>query len=150
MHNVVENLQRQTTELLDVLALFPERSRQIAPEGEWSAAYIIHHLADGELHFASRYLHTLGSDNPRLVYFEEERYPTALHYEKRSIAKSLAAIAGLRALVVDVLTLVEDGAWERVTTGEDGQVFTLAAMVEKAQEHMSAHIEQLRSLHAQL
>ncbi|MFM6841524.1 MAG: DinB family protein [Candidatus Planktophila sp.] len=150
MHSAMESFQRQTTELLDVLALFPERSRQIAPEGEWSAAYIIHHLADGELHFASRYLHTLGSDNPRLVYFEEERYPTALHYEKRSIAKSLAAIAGLRAVVVDVLTLVEDEAWERITTGDDGQEFTLAAMVEKAHEHMKAHIEQLRSLHAQL
>ncbi len=75
MHKALENFQQHTTDFLDALALFPERSRTIAPEGEWSAAYIVHHLSDGETNFAGRFLLTLGADNPHLVLFNEEWYP---------------------------------------------------------------------------
>jgi hypothetical protein len=147
MNKVLESFQKNTADFLDALALFPDRSRTIAPEGEWSAAYIVHHVADGELHFAARYLHTLGSDNPTMIYFEEERYPAALHYEKRSVSKSLASIAGIRAMVFEVLSHVDENAWTRTTTTEDGASFTLAQLVEKAGSHLVSHTEQLKALH---
>ena len=150
MSKVLENFQKQTSDFLDALALFPDRSRTIAPEGEWSAAFIVHHVADGELHFAARYLHTLGSDNPTMVYFDEDRYPEALHYEQRSIVKSLASIAGIRAMIFEVLSNVDESAWSRKTTSEDGKTFTLAELVEKASGHLVSHTEQLKSLHAQI
>jgi len=148
MHSAIENFQKRSAELLDAIALFPERSRSIAVEGEWSAAFVIHHVADGELHFAARYLHTLGSDNPTMVYFEEERYPTALHYSERTVAKSLASIAGIRAMVHEVLSTVGEDAWARTTTTPDGKVFTLEQLVRTADDHLSSHIKQLRELHA--
>ena len=147
MSKVLENFQKNTTDFLDALALFPDRARTIAPEGEWSAAFIVHHVADGELHFAARYLHTLGSDNPTMVYFEEERYPAALHYDQRSISKSLASIAGIRAMIYEVLSTVDESAWSRTTTTEDGASFTLAQLVEKASSHLVGHTEQLKALH---
>jgi hypothetical protein len=150
MNMALENFQKNTADFLDALALFPDRSRTIAPDGEWSAAFIVHHVADGELHFAARYLHTLGSDNPTMIYFEEERYPTALHYDQRSIAKSLASIAGIRAMVFEVLSTVDETAWSRTTTSQDGVVFTLTQLVEKASTHLVSHTEQLKSLHAQI
>lgn len=150
MSKALDSFQKNTSDFLDALALFPDRARAIAPEGEWSAAFIVHHVADGELHFAARYLHTLGSDNPMMVYFEEERYPEALHYEKRSISKSLASIAGIRAMIYEVLSTVEENAWSRTTTSQDGVTFTLAELVEKANGHLVSHTEQLRALHTQL
>lgn len=150
MNKALENFQKNTADFLDALALFPDRARTIAPEGEWSAAFIIHHVADGELHFAARYLHTLGSDNPTMIYFEEERYPSALHYDQRSISKSLASIAGIRAMVHEVLSQVDEGAWSRITTSQDGETFTLAQLVEKANCHLISHTEQLKALHAQI
>jgi hypothetical protein len=150
MNKALESFPKNTTDFLDAIALFPDRSRTLAPEGEWSAAFIVHHVADGELHFASRYLHTLGSDNPTLVYFEEERYPEALHYEKRSIAKSLASIAGIRAMIFEVLSTIDESAWSRTTTGEDGNTFTLAQLIEKANDHLVSHTEQLKALHAHI
>lgn len=150
MNKALDNFSKQTADFLDALALFPDRSRTIAPEGEWSAAYIVHHVADGELHFAARYLHILGSDNPTMVYFDEDRYPEALHYEKRSISKSLASIAGIRAMILEVLSHVDESAWSRQTTSEDGKSFTLAELVEKASGHLFSHTEQLKALHAQI
>jgi len=150
MNKALDSFQKNTSDFLDALALFPDRSRTIAPEGEWSAAYIVHHVADGELHFAARYLHILGSDNPTMVYFDEDRYPDALHYEKRSISKSLASIAGIRAMILEVLSHVDESAWSRQTTSEDGKSFTLAELVEKASGHLLSHTEQLKALHAQI
>lgn len=150
MNKALDNFSKQTADFLDALALFPDRSRTIAPEGEWSAAYIVHHVADGELHFAARYLHILGSDNPTMVYFDEDRYPEALHYEKRSISKSLASIAGIRAMILEVLSHLDESAWSRQTTSEDGKSFTLAELVEKASSHLLSHTEQLKALHAQI
>lgn len=150
MNKALEGFSQKTADFLDALALFPDRARTIAPEGEWSAAYIVHHVADGELHFAARYLHTLGSDNPTMVYFQEERYPEALHYEQRSIAKSLASIAGIRAMIFEVLSTVDEGAWSRTTTSEDGASYTLIELVEKAGSHLVSHTEQLRALHLQI
>lgn len=150
MNEILNSFQKNTADFLDALALFPDRSRTIAPEGEWSAAFIVHHVADGELHFAARYLHTLGSDNPTMVYFDEDRYPEALHYEQRSIVKSLASIAGIRAMIFEVLSNVDESAWSRKTTSEDGKTFTLAELVEKASGHLVSHTEQLKALHAQI
>lgn len=150
MNELLNSFQKNTADFLDALALFPDRARAIAPEGEWSAAYIVHHVADGELHFAARYLHTLGSDNPTMIYFEEERYPDALHYEKRSISKSLASIAGIRAMIYEVLSTVDESAWSRTTTSEDGTTFTLGELVEKANGHLVSHTEQLKALHAHI
>jgi hypothetical protein len=150
MNELINSFQKNTADFLDALALFPDRARTIAPEGEWSAAFIVHHVADGELHFAARYLHTLGSDNPTMIYFEEERYPSALHYDQRSISKSLASIAGIRAMVHEVLSQVDEGAWSRITTSQDGNSFTLAQLVEKANSHLISHTEQLKALHSQI
>jgi hypothetical protein len=150
MSHAIENFQKRTSEFLDAVALFPDRLRNSAPEGEWSAAYIVHHVSDAELHFAARYLSTLASDNPTMVYFDEELYPDALRYEKRNITKSLASISGLRAMVLDVLSHIDESALQRTTTAEDGATFTLAELLEKADSHMAAHTEQLKELHAKV
>ena len=150
MNSVLNTFQQRTSEFLDAVALFSDRNREIAPEGEWSAAFIIHHVADAELHFAARYWHILGSDNPVMPYFDEDNYPAALSYQKRSVVKSLASIAGVRSMVLDVLTDAPDSAWMRVTTAPDEVVFSLEDLLTKADSHMKAHTEQLTALKAQI
>lgn len=150
MSQAIENFQGRTTAFLDALALIPDRLRSTAPEGEWSAAYIVHHVSDAELHFAARYLATLASVNPTMVYFDEELYPDALKYEKRNITKSLASISGVRAMVSDVLSEIDESALERITTSEDGKARTLGELLGMADDHMAAHTQQLIDLAASL
>ena len=150
MHQALENFQQHTTDFLDALALFPERSRTIAPAGEWSAAYIVHHISDGETHFAGRFLLTLGADNPPLTLFNEEWYPEVLHYEKRTVNKSLAAIVGIRTMIFETLSLIDDDKWARTMQREDGSLATLADLVVQGDGHLTGHIDQLRKLAATL
>jgi hypothetical protein len=150
MNKALENFQKHTTEFLDALALIPDRARNTAPAGEWSAAYIVHHIADGEIHFAGRYLLALGSDNPTMFFFDEERYPEMLGYEKRSINKSLAAIVGIRATILETLSLIDDQHWARTMVREDGVTVTLEDLVLQADGHITGHIEQLKALAAQI
>ena len=142
--------QKRTTEFLDALALIPDRARNIAPAGEWSAAYIVHHIADGEIHFAGRYLLALGSDNPTMFLFDEERYPEMLGYEKRSINKSLAAIVGIRATILESLSNIDPKHWRRTMVREDGVTVTLEGLVHQADGHLAGHIDQLKTLASQL
>ncbi len=150
MNKALENFQRHTTEFLDALALIPDRARNTAPEGEWSAAYIVHHIADGEIHFAGRYLLALGSDNPTMFFFDEERYPEMLGYEKRTINKSLAAIVGIRATILESLSLIDEQHWSRTMVREDGVTVTLEELVAQADGHIVGHIEQLKTLASQI
>jgi hypothetical protein len=150
MHKSLEQFQRQTSDFLDAVSLFPDRMRNSAPEGEWSVAYIVHHVSDAELHFAARYWHILGSDNPVMPYFDEDNYPSALKYEKRSVVKSLAAIVGVRSMVLEVLSEIDESSWSRITTAPDGVAYTLQDLLGKADSHMVAHTEQLIALKSQI
>ena len=146
MKSALETFQKNTTSFLDALALIPDRMRSQAPENEWSAAYIVHHVADCELHFAARYLMMLGTDNPQMFYFDEEKYPEALHYESRTLGKSLASIVGIRTMILEILSSIDSAAWSRKTSAEDGVVFTLEGLLEKANAHLNSHTDQLKAI----
>jgi hypothetical protein len=50
----------------------------------------------------------------------------------------------------ETLALLEDADWERTMTHSGGKQATLTRLVEKADSHIVAHTEQLRSLAAQI
>jgi hypothetical protein len=85
-----------------------------------------------------------------MPYFDEDNYPSALKYEKRSLVKSLAAIVGIRSMVLEVFSEIDENSWSRITTAPDGAVFTLEDLFEKADSHMVAHTEQLIALKSQI
>lgn len=147
----MDRLQRFTEhgkDFLDVLATIPEAHRHTPVEGGWSAAYVVHHMADGELHFASRYLHAIGDENPNIQPFDEERYPERVNYAMRKVKTSLAAIAGIRALVFEVLTNATDADWDQVSNHPELGPVTLSELFEKADNHIVGHTQQLREIAA--
>ena len=141
---------RHTNEFLDALALIPDSKRKISVDGEWSAAFIVHHTADVEVHFAARYLLLLGADNPPLIFFDENLYPDRLDYAGRTLSKSLAAIVGIRTMMSETLGKLQSADWDRTMTHSDGKTATLSRLVEKADGHIVSHTVQLRSLAALL
>lgn len=146
MNKQLALFDKHTNEFLDVLALIPDNRRMISPDGEWSAAFIVHHMADVEVHFAARYLLLLGADNPPLVFFDENLYPDRLDYAGRTVAKSLAAIVGIRTMMSETLGKLKSVDWDRTMTHGDGKTATLERLVEKADGHIVSHTEQLRAL----
>ena len=135
-------------EFQDVLSTIPEAHRYTSVAGGWSAAYVVHHLADAELHFASRYLHAIGDINPNIVPFDEEAYPERVNYALRKVKTSLAALVGIRAMAYEVLNNATEADWNKLSNHPElGQV-TLSQLFEKADGHIASHTQQLREIAA--
>jgi len=119
---------------------------RIAKEGEWSAAYVIHHMADADMHFATRFLHILTVDKPAIVPFDEDVYPDRLKYAARDAHDSLASIIGLHKVVANILKLVDDADWKRVGIHSEKGEITLADVLTLASNHTKSHVEQLQEI----
>ncbi len=123
----------------------PEAKVNLSPaEGEWSAAYVIHHMADAELQFGVRYANALAAENPAIVAFDETKFPAALHYEKRSVGNSIAAFEAAHNLSYEILKSASPEDWNRTSVHpEKGRVY-LTSLVKLCGNHIGMHIEQLK------
>jgi hypothetical protein len=137
---------------------FISTARSIAPVdlervpilGEWSAAFILHHMCDGDLHFATRYLNNLAENSPEIFPFNEDIYPDRIKYAKRDPVASLAAIEGIFQATKNILAIIPESDWLRTSVHAERGVITLSDMVSIAAGHSKAHAEQLRGVIAAL
>jgi hypothetical protein len=114
-------------------------------DGEWSAAFVIHHIADAEIQFGVRYANALCEDNPTIVPFDEEKFPTGLQYGKRSVAISLQSMAASHAMNYEILKNASDADWNRISTHPQRGAVTLLQLVTLSANHIESHIAQLKS-----
>ena len=144
----LERFAAHTKDFLDALAMVPEAHRHTSVAGGWSAAYVVHHMADAELHFASRYLHAIGDVTPNVVPFDEEAYPERVQYALRKVKTSLAALVGIRTMAAEILANATDADWKKVSKHPELGAVTLSELFEKADGHIVSHTQQLREIAA--
>jgi hypothetical protein len=131
---------------------FCEEGKQISAQalnqskdGEWSAAFVIHHIADAEIQFGVRYANALCEENPTIVPFDEEKFPTGLHYNKRSVLVSLQSLAASHAMNYEILKNASDADWQRISTHPQRGAVTLLQLVTLSANHIESHIAQLKT-----
>lgn len=144
----LERFAAHTKDFLDALAMVPEAHRHTSVAGGWSAAYVVHHMADADLHFTSRYLHAIGDINPSVVPFDEEAYPERVNYAMRKVKTSLAALVGIRTMAAEILANATDADWDKVSNHPELGPVTLSELFEKADGHIVAHTGQMREIAA--
>lgn len=128
--------------------MVPEAHRHTTVAGGWSAAFVVHHMADADLHFTSRYLHAIGDINPNVVPFDEEAYPERVNYAMRKVKTSLAALVGIRTMAAEILANATDADWNKVSNHPELGPVTLSELFEKADGHIVSHTQQLREIAA--
>jgi DinB superfamily len=144
---VLENFISGGRDFISLAQTVPDAKMNHAPSaGEWSAAFVIHHMADSELHFATRYLFNLVDERPNIQGFNEEFYPERIQYQKRNPQNSLKALQGIRAMIEEILKNATPEDWNRISIRFDGQEVTLLQIVDTAGGHCKAHLEQLKSI----
>ena len=117
----------------------------LAPgQDEWSAAYVIHHMADSELQFGVRYSNLLSEDIPDIVPFDEAKFPAGLHYELRSVANSLAAFKATNDLNYEILSNTVKEDWNRTAFHPESGLVSLIDLVTLCGNHIGVHINQLQ------
>ncbi len=113
--------------------------------GEWSGAYVIHHMADFEVHFSHRFLRILTEDNPDIESYDESNYPSVLKYDSRNIDESLNIIGGLRNFIYQTLNNLDDSVLDRPATHSVKGSITLKNILQSSTGHLVDHAAQLKT-----
>jgi hypothetical protein len=145
-HNqILEKYHSSAISFVDEGAKISAEGLKKSKDGEWSAAFVIHHIADAEIQFGVRYANALCEENPTIVPFDEEKFPTGLQYEKRSVDVSLQSLAASHAMNYEILRNASAADWDRVSTHPQRGAVTLLQLVTLSANHIAGHIEQLKN-----
>jgi hypothetical protein len=123
-----------------------EKLTQSPSDGGWPPAFVIHHMADSEIQFGARFAKTLSEDNPNIVLFDEEKFPDGLHYDKRSVALSIASFEATHNMNFEILKNASADDWNRTSVHPEKGPVHLTSWVKSCGGHIGAHLEQLQSL----
>ena len=148
---LLETYSKNAQAFIKAAKATPTEKLTLSPsDGEWSPAFVIHHMADSEIQFGARFAKTLSEDNPNIVLFDEEKFPDGLHYDKRSAANSVASFEATHNLNFEILKNASPDDWNRTSMHpEKGPVY-LTSWVKSCGGHIGAHLEQLKMLTKQL
>lgn len=138
-------------ELIHELASFPPQlSEAVAnagepPEGEWSAAQILAHLAAIEEFWLERLNLMLNQRESLLRSFGEAATQRAEELVKDSIQENITRFSETRGQIVSALMSMTLNDWERTGTHETRGEITITDLVETIADHDAEHLEQLES-----
>ena len=114
--------------------------------GKWSAAEIIHHLADSEMTSALRLRRLLVEDNPAIQGYPEAVYAQRLVYNTRDIAPALEAFKAARATTVQLLERMTEDDWQRKGTHSESGAYGTEIWLRSYAAHAHDHAGQIRRL----
>jgi hypothetical protein len=148
---LIEKYVTTVNEFLTLAKSFPGSDLSKSPaDGGWSGAFVVHHIADSEAFFSTRFLFALTENRPNIATFDEEVSVKQLGYANRNTSKSISAIEGSSNLISDVLASVAEGEWNRISIHPETGEMTITMIMEKVLSHYQAHIGQLREIKAAL
>jgi len=102
-------------EVAAALEGFPQDSLTAHPiAGKWSAAEIVHHLADSETTSGLRLRRLLVEDHPLIQGYDQDAYAAALNYNRREIGPSLEAFRAARATAAQLFEFMADEDWLKI------------------------------------
>ena len=143
---VLEKYHSCSISFIDECKHISEQALNRSNGDEWSAAFIIHHIADAEMQFGVRYANALAEENPTIVPFDEEKFPVGLGYSNRSVDISLQSLRATHAMNYEILKNARDSDWQRISTHPQRGPVTLLQLVTLSANHIEGHIEQLKKV----
>src|SRR5216683_892346 len=126
---------------------FPPDSLTAHPiPGKWSAAEIVHHLADSETTSALRLRRLLVEDHPLIQGYDQEAFAARLNYNKRDMAPALEAFRSARATTAQLFDLMSEDDWQREGTHSESGAYTPEDWLQIYAAHAHNHADQIRRL----
>jgi hypothetical protein len=114
--------------------------------GKWSAAEIVHHLADSESTSALRLRKLLTEEHAIIQGYDQELWATRLRYNEREIAPSLEAFRQARATTIQVLPVMSDADWAREGFHTESGRYTAETWLRIYAVHAHNHAAQIARL----
>ena len=114
--------------------------------GKWSAAEIVHHLADSETTAALRLRRLLVEDHPVIQAYDQEAFAKRLHYNQLDMAPALDAFRCARATTAQLFPLMSDEDWQREGTHSESGPYTAEDWLRIYAVHAHNHAAQIPRL----
>jgi len=118
--------------------------RSISGGAGWNPHEIAAHLADIEVVLGWRIRQTLAEDEPTLQPFDQDTWASALHYNGRELATSLATYAANRQSNLELLRTAGEAGLERKYKHPEFGNRPLRILIEHIADHDIAHLRQIR------
>jgi hypothetical protein len=128
---------------------FPTRKLTARPfPGKWTAAEIVHHLADSEMISAIRLRHLLAQDRPVIHAYDQAVFAARLRYNERELAPALEAFRAARSTSVQLLERMTARDWARQAWHTEGGPYGPERWLEIYAVHAHNHAQQIARLRA--
>lgn len=114
--------------------------------GKWSAAEIVHHLADSETTSALRLRKLLVEPNTLIWGYDQEAWTERLRYNTRPIAPSLELFRAARAATVPLMRAMTDADWARQGWHTESGPYDAGTWLQIYAVHAHNHAAQIRRL----
>ena len=146
-HELMARYQDGYNQVAESLKGFPANSLTAHPiTGKWSAAEIVHHLADSETTSALRLRRLLVEDHPLIQGYDQEAYAVRLNYNNRDMAPALEAFRSARVTTAQLFALMSDDDWQREGTHSEIGAYTPEDWLKIYAAHAHNHADQIRRL----
>jgi hypothetical protein len=134
-------------EVLQALDGFPADQLAAHPlPGKWSAAEIVHHLADSEMQSAIRLRRLLTEAYPVLQGYSQDDWARRLRYDERPLAPAIAAFKAARETTAQILDAMTEADWRRLGWHTEAGSYDSERWLEIYAAHAHDHAAQLRRL----
>jgi hypothetical protein len=144
---LIARYQDGYNQVAESLKGFPADSLTAHPiPGKWSAAEIVHHLADSETTSALRLRRLLVEDHPLIQGYDQEAFAARLNYNNRDMAPALEAFHSARATTAQLFDLMSDDDWRREGTHSESGAYTPEDWLQIYAAHAHNHADQIRRL----
>jgi hypothetical protein len=114
--------------------------------GKWSVSEILAHLADGEIVGAFRIRFILGAPGSPIVAYDQDRWVTSGHYDKRDARKSLEQFRVLREANLALLDSLDAGQWQLYGLHSERGQETIEQIVRMFAGHDLNHLKQIEEI----
>src|SRR5437660_5830090 len=134
-------------QVVNALKGFPDDKLTAHPiEGKWSAAEVVHHLADSETTSGLRLRRLLVEDHPLIQSYDQDAYAGRLHYNNREMAPALDAFRSARATSAQLFEFMSEEDWEREGTHSESGSYSAEDWLTIYAAHAHNHAAQIRRL----
>jgi hypothetical protein len=138
----------QVVRALDGFPAAKLTTRPIA--GKWTAAEIVHHLADSEMTSAIRLRKLLAEPYPVIQGYDQDRFAEVLRYQSRPVEPSLQAFRYARESTAQLLERMTEADWRKLGWHSESGSYHTERWLEIYAVHAHGHAEQIERLKAAL
>ena len=146
-HALIAQYKAGVAEVMQALEGFPAGQLTARPiPGKWSAAEIVHHLADSEMQSAIRIRRLLTEAHPVIQGYDQAEWAQRLRYTERPLGPALAAFRAARETTAQLLDAMTEADWRRLGWHTESGSYHSERWLEIYAAHAHGHAAQIRRL----